>query len=278
MRQLNRRRTMGHWEEPFSGFLVRGKFTDDSTEADWVLYKEEGIQISIVDLVDRETKQFEYRQENVPSTLGRMFSKNSMLESLDKIYAPQLIGFGGETFRNCNKLKYVDFSCLKLSSGTNISYCFQNCYFLNIIEFPNNKESLQIYSSPGYTFSGCSLIEMLDISFIDLTGKNYQNTFMNCSSLKTLKASFDFKGTTNVANMFAGCRSLENIIGSITGLSISLYIDASPLTNESAMVFINGLAEVESPQTITFSAATYATLSPEQIAIAKSKNWIVAHV
>lgn len=68
---------------------------------------------------------------------------------------------------------------------------------------------------------------------------------------------------------------LKNVIGQFNGTKVDLRLDDCPLTNASAMVFINGLAEVSEAKTITFKSTTYDTLTPEQIAVATSKGWNV---
>lgn len=62
---------------------------------------------------------------------------------------------------------------------------------------------------------------------------------------------------------FAFCSNLKNVIGSLSGIKMDLSLNVSPLTNESAMIFINGLATVDKAKTITFKATTYNTLTDE---------------
>ena len=76
--------------------------------------------------------------------------------------------------------------------------------------------------------------------------------------------------------MFDGCTSLKDVVGSITGIRVSIDLSSCPLTRISAMVFINGLDTITTSQIITFSQVTYNTLSAEDIAIATNKGWTVA--
>lgn len=223
-----RRRFMGS-EEPFDGFLVRGKWYDTSNSDYWNCM----IDGEVVDLkpyTDSYTKEFEYWQKDKPKSLEDMFGRNS------------------SSYRNLEV----------------------------IYEMRGTEECMNMRS----IFSNNRYIKYMDLSGVDSSKNNsffnaFYFTFYLGGSSK-LVLNLDFDKATNTANIFAGCSALVNVQGTIRNIKRSLDIKVTPLTNESAMVFINGLAEVESPQTITFSAATYATLTPEQIALAESKNWIVA--
>ena len=127
-------------------------------------------------------------------------------------------------------------------------------------------------------FSCCSALTALDVSGWDTSKVTDMNSmFSCCSALTALDVSgFDTSKVTNMYSMFYNCYALTTVTGTITGIKESLDLRYSPLTNASAMVFINGLAEVTTAQTITFKATTYATLTEEQIAVATSKGWTVA--
>ena len=75
--------------------------------------------------------------------------------------------------------------------------------------------------------------------------------------------------------MFDDCSSLTTVTGPITGIKVDLNLSYSPLTADSAMVFINGLSRVTSKRTLKLKSTTYDSLTPEQIAIATSKGWNV---
>ncbi len=75
--------------------------------------------------------------------------------------------------------------------------------------------------------------------------------------------------------MFKGCTSLTTVKGKNNVFAVDFVLSDSPLTNKSAMVFINGLSDVASTKEITFKRTTYDTLTEEQIAMATSKGWSV---
>lgn len=101
--------------------------------------------------------------------------------------------------------------------------------------------------------------------------------FNGCSGLTDIH--FDnlvMRHMTAYTNMFYGCSKLKNVSGNISGICKDMYLANSPLTNDSAMLFINALDEVTSTKTITFSSTTYSTLTSTQKAVATSKGWTVA--
>ena len=78
--------------------------------------------------------------------------------------------------------------------------------------------------------------------------------------------------------MFGSCSKLTTITGPITGITTSIDLKDSPLTHDSAMVFMNGLKTVTGTKTITFKSTTYKTLTEAEIAAATAKGWTVASV
>ena len=189
-----------------STHTIMGKFSDDSTEADWKCI----INSNTVTLpVDPVTKEFGY------DIKGNKVNRVSSM------------------FCDCSKLISLDLSNL-------------------------------VYLSDGLDFLG-----MWDM-------------FNDCSALTTLNLSgWNISKTPYMNNTFYHCYTLTTVLGPITGIGASwtnattLNLCHSPLTNASAMVFINGLAEVTTAKSIEFKASTYDTLTDEQIAVATSKGWNV---
>lgn len=123
-------------------------------------------------------------------------------------------------------------------------------------------------------FAGCSSLRRIDLRPWDLSNVENSNYFIDgCSSLETIK--FNRLNKITYSDDLYGCTSLRNIEGIIN--TVPCYqIDCrySPLTNASAMVFINANWTSYNAQ-IYFSYETYSTLSQEQIAIATSKGLTV---
>lgn len=214
-----------HTEED-EGFVIKGEFTEDSTEKDWWIRldnKSNGEQTSIVEYVNPDNKKFIFKTSEKPTKLNYLFFGNKALERIYELKGTEKCGDFGNIFCNCNSLTHIDMR----SANTENAYVFQSLA------------------------QGTPLIELI--------------------------VNWDCKHITNFINIFMYCNKFTTIKGRVINISRTIGFSHSPLTNSSAMVLIDGLANVNEPQTITFSQATYDTLSEEQIALAEGKGWIVAH-
>jgi surface protein len=103
--------------------------------------------------------------------------------------------------------------------------------------------------------------------------------FGNCKTLTTLDlGNFDTSAVTDMSYMFYNCVALTTITGVISGIKVSLSFSSSPLTEASAMVVINALADLTegTSQTLTLSSTTKALLTDADKLIATNKNWTIA--
>lgn len=138
----------------------------------------------------------------------------------------------------------------------------------------------------------------IDLSDWDTTNlKTVTNAFTRININNSCYVYIDIKGwkagSLNATNMFSsyanfnslvGRTSLEDVVKDdikiLEGLKISISINQSPqydnLNRASLRALINGLAEVETTQTLTLGAALKAKLTEEDIAIAANKGWSIA--
>ena len=134
----------------------------------------------------------------------------------------------------------------------------------------------------SWMFCDCRSLKSLDLSGWNVSRvKDMSNMFRSCTALASLQLGRWEMGNlgtqyAGLTDTFYGCTALRDVSGTLSGINTNLSLGDSPLTNASAMVFINGLAEVTSAKTLTFSAATYDALTEEQIALATSRGWTVA--
>lgn len=200
-------------------------------------------------------------------------------------------------------LTKVDLSNLDFSKVKYFRYAFLVCVTLTEITGLNNLDTSSLESCSD-CFDGCTNLEEIDISNWNTNNiQKCDNMFNKCTNIKRIVfpkgrmidtsigggASGMFNECRNLVTVinfnftsskqadyqdFLGCQKLENVIGS-PSYNNTVNLKSCPLTNASAMVFINGLAEVTTAKTITFKASTYDTLTPEQIAVATSKGWNV---
>ena len=107
---------------------------------------------------------------------------------------------------------------------------------------------------------------------IDVRGLFYKCNLMHSINL----SEFDFSNITDTTNMFADCTSLTNLkFGK--NLKVSLDLSDCPLTHESALSAIDGLAVVNTTDysVLLLKDETYNTLSKEDIKKATDKNWLI---
>ena len=203
-------------------------------------------------------------------------------------------------FFNCESLSVIDLSSINTLSLNRIESMFYNCQSLKAIDLSSINTSKVPYM--GHLFFNCNSLTELDLSSFNTANcTDMEEMFWQCSSLTTLDlSSFNTDRVTNMngifdncfelntihfgnfnsseadgSTIFQSCGALTTVTGAFEGTRKDLYLDISPLTNDSAMVFINGLEKVYSTKTIRFNPFVYDTLTEEQIAVATSKGWTV---
>lgn len=130
-------------------------------------------------------------------------------------------------------------------------------------------------------FASCTNLTELDFSTWDWSKVTGSMIYFlaNDINLKSINlGTFDMGNITNFTNAFSYCTSLINIKGTLSNIKVSLSFQSSPLTEASAMVVINGLADLtgETAQTLTLSSTTKALLTDADKLIATNKNWTIA--
>ena len=178
-------------------------------------------------------------------------------------------------FFNCSGLTSLDVSNFDTSNVTNMGGMFNGCRGLESLNVSNFDTSN--VTDMGYMFDQCIRLTSIDLSGSETTKlTSIANMFRECYELKDLYINFDLKLISEYQmDIFLSCRSLTNVVGKFNNYKHNLDLSFSPLTEASAMVFINGLATVTTTRTLKLSATTYDSLTTEQIAIATSKGWTV---
>ena len=285
---------------PTGVYTVRGTLKPDSTVQS-IQLRVNGIneQIDI-----NEDKTFEHTFVNVPITNMNDFTSacKDELKTLDlsEFDTSQVISMI-EAFFQCNKLEEINLTNVDTSNVTDMSMMFCICSNLTSLDVSNfNTSNVTDINS---MFSECKGLTSLDVSnfdtsnvtnmdymfdlcsnltSIDLSGSettkltSINDMFRECYKLKDLYINFDLKLISEYQReIFLSCRSLTNVVGKFNNYKYNLDLSFSPLTAQSAMVFINGLATVTETRRLSLSATTYDSLTPEQIAIATAKGWTV---
>ena len=259
-----------------------GKFTDDSMESDWEFWpnrKTGASSTKIKDYVDPETKEF-YFDYNTPLTSCKYLlngdTYTAKFQRIDHIPDTSGVTDMSYMFAFNRNLEEVDLSDLDTSAVTTMERMFDGCIKLSSLDVSNfNTENV---TNMSYMFNELYRIKELDVRNINtdkVVGMRsmFGGSFYNV--LNTLYINFNTSQVTNMSEIFWRQTLLKNVIGRFDGTKVNLRLDDCPLTADSAMVFINGLAEVSEARTIYFKSTTYDSLTPEQIAIATSKGWNV---
>ena len=126
----------------------------------------------------------------------------------------------------------------------------------------------------GYAFRNSTSLET--ISFDDKTVKigNGVDAFRGTSALKEIKGTLDLTDATSVNNMFEACTSLEYVRFKANSIKISIsFAKCTKLTSETVQSIIDGLATVETAQTVTLNANQKVLQS--HIDSANAKGWTV---
>ena len=136
----------------------------------------------------------------------------------------------------------------------------------------NNACSMQ------YAFLASS-VELID--FTEWGNGEIKGTYINqltngANNLHTILGVWDCSNFVNVLNAFAEAPALVEIRLKTNTLSMDLsFAKASLLSDASIQSIIDGLATVETQQTITFNADVKAKLTEEQKATISAKNWVL---
>lgn len=234
--------------------------------------------------------------------MSQMFSNCPNLTSLDvSNFDTSNVTNMYQMFKNCQKLYSLDLSNFDTSKVTNMSEMFYTNMYMRSLDVSNFDVSN--VTDMSEMFSSCEMLTTLDLSSFntskvtnmskmfqycrDLVTLNLPNLdtsnvtnmdyiFRECTELTDLYINFNLKSITEViTGPFYYCLYLKNVVGKFEGTKINLWLSHSPLTADSAMVFINGLATVTEKRRLSLKASTYDSLTPEQIAIATSKGWTV---
>ena len=246
------------WEQNivFGENTLAGKFTDDSTKSDWM---------SAYGIVKFNARRFHKEIEVSSGDLYCFFSNCYKLEFVDHFPNTSRCTDLSGLFNVCDSLKRVDLSSLNTSNVVDMSFMFVECNALRAVDL-SSFDTSKVTSMHQMFCNNISLVE-INLGNLDLSNVYAADwMFMGCRSLTTVRGTI--QGFGNAYNP-----DIYNDLGEYEFPSLDL--SDCPLTNSSAMVFINGLAKAKSDQTITFKAQTYDTLTSAQIAIATSKGWNV---
>lgn len=131
-----------------------------------------------------------------------------------------------------------------------------------------------LFYAPGYDYTMKSIT--LNINPSKCT--NIGSMFYGLQALERIDGTpLDFSSATGFSRTFDKCYKLEEIRFAENCIKVSLSLSDSPLlSDETIQSIINGLATVETAQTLTLHADVKAKLTETQLTAITSKNWTLA--
>lgn len=153
-------------------------------------------------------------------------------------------------FRECPALKEIDITP---TTATQL-YCS------SFAQLSQAKTQLKKIKIPGVRYMG---------NIVSFVNRRYGLTTIEIDGVA------DWSNISNYTSAFYYCNALTTITGAITGINAGLSFANSPLTRESALVILNGLAPRETNGNVTFSTTTKNLLTDEDRAIATNKGWTI---
>lgn len=191
---------------------------------------------------------------HVTDISGAFYSCNATAIDVSGIKTAECTSFDG-VFNNTANLRSLDVSMWDVSAGESMQWVFSDSG-VEVLNFSHKR-----FKEGANLVSLC--VDMPRLRELKLTDVDFSNT----------------ADQTCIDAYFYNLPSLETIIGPVTGLHNAVYLADSPLlTVESAMVIINGLADITGSGRalgLYLHASAYNRLTPEQIAVATSKGWRV---
>ena len=222
--------------------------------------------------VDGEITKYEASQV---TTLGTVFQNNTNITSFNELQY-----FTGLTKlkTNSNEGYFKNSSLISLSfpdNVTDLSYALaetKNVLSADLTVLKGNDINLSFFASNSATRGNIKEVKLKGTTYTDM------ESAFRLTSLEDIiiDGTADFSKVPKYGSIFLSSPYIKNITGVITGIKKSLTISSPLLTRASALVLINGLDTIDTTLTITFSAATYALLTSDDIAIATGKGWTVA--
>lgn len=162
---------------------------------------------------------------------------------------------------------------------------FDRCGYTGININANGIFSSQIWagSMPLFDYENVKTLYRLcygNVNITDIELKNTHNNknavqlFYNCTKLSKA-VGLDFTSVEDATNAFHNCSSLEDITFVAETIKVDIsFAYSSLLSNDSVNSIINGLATVETAQTLTLNSAI--VLTDEQKATINAKGWTLA--
>lgn len=201
------------------------------------------------------------------------FNEFRYFTGITSLYRSQSSGDVGQ-FYHCDNLEEITIPAANITS---FAGAFRRAFSTaaKAVTVDLTPITSSVVSFPGI-FREAYKVEKVIIPGVK-SSSSWQYAFRFCNSLVEIeiRGTLDLSSVTTFSNAFYQTSKLSTITGVISGISANIDLSACPLTRDSALVILNGLATV-SGKTLKFKASTTALLSAEDIAIGTAKGWTVS--
>ena len=235
--------------------------------------------IKFLPLMDT-TKKYNYTPSNYkrvygecPYLLTETLTPSDECELKFKEYDDFIIVYWIVTPKGSRVGNYVNSSVIKDWTYLFYGYQGESIYDLMLGKELDTSNGEKFY----YTFADCR--NLIEVPSMDLSnGTNFICMFFGCYELTTIsQLQFDHTKVSDMGGMFQYCSKLQNVtvLGSICINKNTDFLYPTNLTADSLMSFINAFEDntgEEIQYTVTIGTTKLNKLTPEQIAVATSKN------
>jgi hypothetical protein len=210
------------------------------------------------------------------STDGTVTEKvEQLIDKAEQTRLWDLVVFKNSAFQNQNSpfMNWAEKTIPKINFGeiTTLIYSFSNSNVEYIDYYINSKKATNFNSC----FSNCK--KLVWLVGVDTSSATYcTEIFQNCTSLESITEPFDVSKITSFNKAFNGCEKLKEIRFVAETIRVSIAFVSPVLSAESIQSIIDGLATVETAQTLTLHADVKAKLTQTQLDTITNKNWNLA--
>lgn len=209
------------------------------------------------------------------STEGTVEEKVEQL--VDKAQWEQVWYEASERLTTVNKC-FENFQGVKAPRTNFVSATMAENVFTNaLIEYVDYYIDTKVCTRLVYFFRFCTHLKNI-VGINTQKAQRISGLFFCCYALETIEKPLNFSNAVNgqATNVFDNCNALKNICFDPESIKLSISIPSAVLSDESIQSIIDGLATVETAQTLTLHADVKAKLTQTQLDTITGKNWNLA--
>lgn len=163
---------------------------------------------------------------------------------------------------------------LNIPLATNLDRCFYKTSGIKKITLKGNNNENVIYFP--FAFRMSSNLETIDLTEYKVKISNASYMFAQSKKLKEILGVLDFSECTSVNYAFYDCLELVTVTLKENSIKLSIsFSNSSKLSATSIQSIIDGLATVETQQTLTLRSDIANILTADQMSQILTKNWSV---